>query len=73
MDTATRHSVKPIDTPMAAVDHAWLRMDSPVSPMVINSVMTFKTPISHDVFVKRLLEKSCPLSVSNATCRFHGE
>lgn len=67
MDTATRHHREQHETPMAAVDHAWLRMDNPVNPMVINSVMTFKTPIAHDKFVKRLLENF--ISIERFQCR----
>lgn len=57
MDTATRkhrHRSAAQET-MASVDHAWLRMDSAVNPMVINSVMTFKTALNHDTVVSRLM------------------
>jgi WS/DGAT/MGAT family acyltransferase len=45
------------DETMASVDHAWLRMDSPVSPMVINAVLTFKKTIDSDALKKRIFEK----------------
>jgi WS/DGAT/MGAT family acyltransferase len=59
MDTATPkpESKKTVSEPMAGVDHAWLRMDSPVSPMVINAVMTFKSKIKHDDFVRIMTDK----------------
>ena len=53
--------------PMAAVDHAWLRMDSPVNPMVINAVMTLKIPVTHDAFKARAMAKF--VSIERFQCR----
>jgi WS/DGAT/MGAT family acyltransferase len=59
MDTATNPNEARIgyEEPMASVDHAWLRMDSPVNPMVINAVLTFKTPIEVDSMRNRIIDK----------------
>ena len=59
MDMKTLRPDKKMRTPepMAAVDHAWLRMDSPVNPMVISGVMTFKTSVDHPAFIRRMTDK----------------
>lgn len=52
---------------MASVDHAWLRMDNPVNPMVINSVMTFKSTLDENIFIDRLIKKF--VSIPRFQCR----
>lgn len=42
---------------MAGVDHAWLRMDSPVNPMVINAVMTFRSAVDYPTVQNRLMSQ----------------
>lgn len=49
------------DNPMASIDHAWLRMDSEVSPMVINAVLTFKTAVKASDWLTRVSEKFTPI------------
>ncbi|MDX1343317.1 MAG: WS/DGAT domain-containing protein [Reinekea sp.] len=55
------------DETMASVDHAWLRMGTAVSPMVINAVMTFKSPVKHAPFQQRVMERF--VSISRFQCR----
>jgi len=59
MDSATvnKKASPNAESPMASVDHAWLRMDTPVNPMVINSVLTFKSPVDENIWHQRMLEK----------------
>ena len=38
--------MSPKQTPMSAVDRAWLRMDSPQNPMMICGVWTLEKPVS---------------------------
>ncbi len=42
--------------PLSPVDAAWLRMDSPTNPMVINAVAMFDEPVTVDQW-KRILEE----------------
>ncbi len=42
--------------PLTPVDAAWLRMDSPVNPMVINAVVMFEEPITVEQW-KHILEE----------------
>lgn len=69
MDATTRkhrHRLNEHDA-MSGVDHAWLRMDSPVNPMVINSIMTFRSPLKHDTVVDRLMTNFA--SIRRFRCR----
>lgn len=43
--------------PMASVDHAWLRMDTPVNPMVINAVISFKKPLDTQDCIKQITKQ----------------
>lgn len=43
--------------PMSSVDHAWLRMDNPTGPMVINAILTFKHPLSISKFQTLIAER----------------
>ena len=69
MDTATQPFQQPstFDEPMASVDHAWLRMDSTVNPMVINAVMTLKTPVADSAFKARVMTNFA--SIPRFQCR----
>lgn len=70
MDAVTRPETelkKAPEEPMASVDHAWLRMDNPTGPMVINAVLTFKTPVSSDNIIQRVESKF--LSFPRFRCR----
>ncbi|WP_417503179.1 WS/DGAT/MGAT family O-acyltransferase [Marinobacter sp.] len=44
-------------TPMSAVDRAWLRMDSPQNPMMICGVWTLESPISMNRLRKTIEER----------------
>lgn len=47
----------PIQTPMSAVDRAWLRMDTPQNPMMICGVWTLDRPVSMDRLRRTLEER----------------
>ncbi|WP_040556688.1 WS/DGAT domain-containing protein [Reinekea blandensis] len=69
MDNSSHHTQSDShqQTLMAGVDHAWLRMDSPVNPMVINAVMTFQSAIPESVVHERLLTQFA--SIKRFQCR----
>jgi len=46
----------PSREPMAPVDHAWLRMESPINLMMIAAIMVFESPISKEA-LKQTIEK----------------
>jgi WS/DGAT/MGAT family acyltransferase len=60
-------SKKSFQIPMASVDHAWLRMDSPTNPMVINSVLTFKSKV--DVERWRTVVRERFISIDHFQCK----
>lgn len=57
MDRVLLQKDKSTVTPMSSVDHAWLRMDTPTNPMVINAVMTFKKPLDIERCKKQITDK----------------
>jgi len=69
MDNSNTHFGKSntFEEPMASVDHAWLRMDTAVNPMVINAVMTLKSPVSDSLFRDRVFSKFA--SIARFQCR----
>ncbi|AOY89939.1 acyltransferase [Marinobacter salinus] len=49
--------MSPTQTPMSAVDRAWLRMDTPQNPMMICGVWTLDRPVSMDRLRRTLEER----------------
>ena len=55
--------------PLAAVDHAWLRMDEPSNLMIINGVLVMDEPVAfdrvRDLLGRRLLASPASASASS--------
>ncbi|TCS41984.1 WS/DGAT domain-containing protein [Reinekea marinisedimentorum] len=54
MDSVFTSDTEQAACPMASVDHAWLRMDTPVNPMVINAVISFKQPLNTEDCIQQI-------------------
>ncbi|MFY9823672.1 MAG: wax ester/triacylglycerol synthase family O-acyltransferase [Thermoanaerobaculia bacterium] len=48
--------------PLAAVDHAWLRMDDPTNLMIINGVLVLGAPVDRERIGRLLKQRLLPIS-----------
>jgi diacylglycerol O-acyltransferase len=51
-----------IRVPLAAVDHAWLRMDDPTNLMIINGVLVLGAPVTRERIGRLLKQRLLPIS-----------
>ncbi len=62
MSPAETSTAAPTRVPLAAVDHAWLRMDDPTNLMIINGVLVLGAPVSRERVGRLLTQRLLPIS-----------